>query len=86
MSEGNNDKSGDDLQARITQAVPVVRSFLETVLGMMGVEVEVDIRGKRGESRQREVQRLAGQVLAAPADPQRCAAFSSTRDWGHGCR
>lgn len=43
MSEANNDKSGDDLQARITQAVPVVRSFLETVLGMMGVEVEVDI-------------------------------------------
>jgi spoIIIJ-associated protein len=43
MSEANNDKSGDDLQERITQAVPVVRSFLETVLGMMGVEVEVDI-------------------------------------------
>jgi spoIIIJ-associated protein len=39
MSESNN----DDLQERITKAVPVVRSFLETVLGMMGVEVEVDI-------------------------------------------
>jgi spoIIIJ-associated protein len=43
MSEENNDKSGDDLQERIANAVPVARSFLETVLGMMGVEVEVDI-------------------------------------------
>jgi spoIIIJ-associated protein len=33
----------DDLRTRITAAVPVVRSFLETVLGMMGVSVEVDI-------------------------------------------
>lgn len=39
MSESSN----DDLQERITQAVPVVRSFLETVLGLLGVEVEVDI-------------------------------------------
>ena len=43
MSEENNDKSNDDLQERIGNATPVVRSFLETVLGMMGVEVEVDI-------------------------------------------
>ncbi len=32
-----------DLQERIQSAVPVVRSFLETVLGLLGVEVEVDI-------------------------------------------
>ena len=43
MSEANNETATDDLQERITEAVPVVRSFLETVLGMMGVEVEVDI-------------------------------------------
>jgi spoIIIJ-associated protein len=43
MSQENNDKSNDDLQERISNATPVVRSFLETVLGMMGVEVEVDI-------------------------------------------
>ena len=33
----------EDLTDRITQAVPVVRSFLESVLGMPGVDVEVDI-------------------------------------------
>ena len=33
----------DELEQRITEAVPVVRSFLETVLGLLGVEVEVDI-------------------------------------------
>lgn len=32
-----------DLQDRISKAVPVVRSFLETVLRLLGVEVEVDI-------------------------------------------
>lgn len=32
-----------DLQDRIAKAVPVVRSFLETVLRLLGVEVEVDI-------------------------------------------
>jgi spoIIIJ-associated protein len=39
MSEAKD----DDLPARIDKAVPVVRSFLETVLGLLGVEVEVDI-------------------------------------------
>jgi spoIIIJ-associated protein len=38
MSEAPN-----DLQQRIPKAVPVVRTFLETVLGLLGVEVEVDI-------------------------------------------
>ena len=33
----------EDLQGRIQAAVPVVRSFLETVLGLLGVDVEVDI-------------------------------------------
>ncbi len=36
-------RNEDDLEERITQAVPVVRSFLETVLSLLGVEVEVDI-------------------------------------------
>jgi len=35
--------ASEDLPERITKAVPVVRSFLETVLGLMGVEVEVDV-------------------------------------------
>lgn len=38
----NFDDDGN-LAERIGKAVPVVRSFLETVLGLMGVEVEVDI-------------------------------------------
>ncbi|MCA9680988.1 MAG: KH domain-containing protein [Myxococcales bacterium] len=42
MAEQNSRKE-DDLEARIAGAVPVVRSFLETVLGLLGVEVEVDI-------------------------------------------
>ena len=42
MSDENSRKE-DDLDQRITEAVPVVRSFLETVLGLLGVEVEVDI-------------------------------------------
>lgn len=33
----------DDPDARYGAAVPVVRSFLETVLGMLGVEVDVDV-------------------------------------------
>ena len=33
----------EELTDRITKAVPVVRSFLESVLGMLGVDVEVDI-------------------------------------------
>lgn len=37
------DGKSEDLAERITQAVPVVRSFLETVLGLLGVDVEVDI-------------------------------------------
>ena len=36
-------EASDDLAERITNAVPVVRSFLETVLGLLGVDVEVDI-------------------------------------------
>lgn len=36
-------RKDDDLEERITKAVPVVRSFLETVLSLLGVEVEVDI-------------------------------------------
>ena len=43
MSDDSKTPSGDDLERRITEAVPVVRSFLETVLGLLGVEVEVDI-------------------------------------------
>ena len=42
MSDSNN-STDSDLQARISSAVSVVRTFLETVLGLMGVEVEVDI-------------------------------------------
>jgi spoIIIJ-associated protein len=38
---GNDDPR--DLAERITRAVPVVRTFLETVLGLLGVTVEVDI-------------------------------------------
>ena len=43
MSEEPDSRQEDDLEQRITEAVPVVRSFLETVLGLLGVEVEVDI-------------------------------------------
>jgi spoIIIJ-associated protein len=45
MSEAatNQDANADDLRDRITRAVPVVRSFLETVLRLLGVDVEVDI-------------------------------------------
>jgi spoIIIJ-associated protein len=39
--EGNS--NGDAGDARYAEAVPVVRSFLESVLGLLGVEVEVDI-------------------------------------------
>jgi len=39
----NSRQDADDLDQRINQAVPVVREFLETVLGLLGVEVEVDI-------------------------------------------
>lgn len=39
----NSRKEADDLEQRINKAVPVVRAFLETVLGLLGVEVEVDI-------------------------------------------
>ena len=43
-ASGSPGSGGDaDLGARIEGAVPVVRSFLETVLGMLGVDVEVDI-------------------------------------------
>src|SRR5688572_10709840 len=43
VSEEQSSRKEDDLEQRITEAVPVVRSFLETVLGLLGVEVEVDI-------------------------------------------
>ncbi len=43
MLQENTRKESDDLEQRISKAVPVVRSFLETVLGLLGVEVEVDI-------------------------------------------
>ncbi|MEE9382388.1 MAG: R3H domain-containing nucleic acid-binding protein [Nannocystaceae bacterium] len=46
MTDESTDVQGNDqgtLSERITDAVPVVRSFLETVLGLLGVEVEVDI-------------------------------------------
>lgn len=43
MSDEATSRKEDDLEQRITEAVPVVRSFLETVLGLLGVEVEVDI-------------------------------------------
>ncbi len=39
----NSRKEADELEQRINKAVPVVRAFLETVLGLLGVEVEVDI-------------------------------------------
>lgn len=39
----NTSITAEDLTDRITKAVPVVRSFLESVLGMLGVDVEVDI-------------------------------------------
>jgi len=42
MSETNNAQSGDS-EDRFARAVPVVRSFLESVLALLGVEVEVDI-------------------------------------------
>src|SRR5690606_10320448 len=38
---GQEEGQGDD--ERYAKAVPVVRSFLESVLGLLGVEVEVDI-------------------------------------------
>ncbi len=38
-----NEAQAEDLADRIARAVPVVRSFLETVLGLLEVEVEVDI-------------------------------------------
>jgi spoIIIJ-associated protein len=43
MSPQENSRKDDDLEQRINKAVPVVREFLETVLGLLGVEVEVDI-------------------------------------------
>lgn len=39
----DENKPADDPDARFGAAVPVVRSFLETVLGMLGVEVDVDV-------------------------------------------
>ncbi len=48
-SDANRSESVDEVgataggQLGYAEAVPVVRSFLETVLGLLGVEVEVDI-------------------------------------------
>lgn len=36
----NTDRTGDE---RYANAVPVVRSFLDSVLGLLGVDVEVDV-------------------------------------------
>jgi spoIIIJ-associated protein len=40
---GAKKKTTDGGDDRYTEAVPVVRSFLESVLGLLGVDVEVDI-------------------------------------------
>lgn len=44
-SDGKNEDAGAEQSAeeRYGEAVPVVRTFLETVLGLLGVDVEVDI-------------------------------------------
>lgn len=44
-TQEDNTDAGDDRspEERFAPAVPVVRSFLESVLGLLGVEVEVDI-------------------------------------------
>ena len=39
VSDEPNSRKEDDLEQRITEAVPVVRSFLETVLGLLGVYI-----------------------------------------------
>lgn len=36
-------QEASSLQERVSQAVPVVRTFLETVLALLGVDVEVDV-------------------------------------------
>lgn len=41
--EQSMEESSDNLQSRVAAAVPVVRTFLETVLGLLGVDVEVDM-------------------------------------------
>ena len=43
MASDNKGNDGEANQDRYAEAVPVVRSFLESVLGLLGVEVEVDI-------------------------------------------
>ncbi|MEM6292463.1 MAG: R3H domain-containing nucleic acid-binding protein [Myxococcota bacterium] len=46
MAEQQQDATNEDdrtPEERFAPAVPVVRSFLESVLGLLGVEVEVDI-------------------------------------------
>jgi spoIIIJ-associated protein len=45
MNDANvsEDKDEGTPEERFGKAVPVVRSFLETVLGLLGVDVEVDI-------------------------------------------
>ncbi len=43
MADTNQNQSDGSSDERYVKAVPVVRSFLESVLGLLGVEVEVDI-------------------------------------------
>ena len=43
MPEANVNDAQLSADERYAKAVPVVRSFLESVLGLLGVEVEVDI-------------------------------------------
>lgn len=41
--DGDETAGGKSAEERFSNAVPVVRTFLETVLGLLGVDVEVDI-------------------------------------------
>ena len=43
MNDSSNSNDAAPPEERYAPAVPVVRSFLETVLGLLGVDVEVDI-------------------------------------------
>ena len=43
QQDNNSEEDDRTPEERFSPAVPVVRSFLESVLGLLGVEVEVDI-------------------------------------------
>lgn len=43
QQDNNSEEDDRSPEERFSPAVPVVRSFLESVLGLLGVEVEVDI-------------------------------------------